>query len=94
MEFKDRLRQARKKAGKTQMDMARAIGAKNYTSYGQYENGYRMPGFDMIVKFASTLDVSIDWLAGLSEDPQIHSRILPKETVKKAEKTADEKTEE
>ena len=77
MEFKDRLRIARQKAGKTQMDMARAIGAVNYTTYGQYENGRRMPGFEMIIKFANTLDVSIDWLAGISEDPQIHSRIMP-----------------
>lgn len=79
MEFKDRLRQARLNAGMTQMDMAKALEVKNYTTYGQYENGHRMPGFEMIIKFANTLNVSIDWLAGLSDDPQIHSRILPKE---------------
>ena len=79
MDFKDRLRQARLKAGMTQMDVAKALEVKNYTTYGQYENGYRMPGFEMIVKFATILDVSIDWLAGLSDDPQIHSRIKPKE---------------
>ena len=83
MEFKDRLRQARLQANLTQMDMAHAIGANNYTTYGQYENGHRMPGFEMIIKFANTLNVSIDWLAGLSDDPQIHSRILPEEKDKK-----------
>ena len=83
MEFKDRLRQARLNAGMTQMDMAKALEVKNYTTYGQYENGHRMPGFEMIVKFAKALNVSIDWLAGLSDDPQIHSRILPEEKDKK-----------
>ena len=82
MEFKDRLRQARTKAGKTQLEMAHAIGAANYTTYGQYENGRRMPGFEMIIKFASTLNVSIDWLAGLSEDMEIHSRIVTEEAEK------------
>lgn len=78
MEFKDRLREARTKAGKTQKEVAEVCGT-NEASYRRYELGSRTPTCEYIALIANALDVSADWLLGLSTDPQIHSRI-PLET--------------
>lgn len=82
MEFKDRLREARTKAGKTQREVANMCGT-NEASYRRYELGSRTPTCEYIALIADALDVSADWLLGLSSDPQIHSRIpLEQETEK------------
>ena len=75
MEFKDRLREARIKAGKTQKEVAEALGVFDDSSYRPYESGRRKPTIALAARMADALDVSLDWLAGLSSDSAIHSRI-------------------
>lgn len=75
MGFKERLKEARIAKNMTQMDMVRALGMNALGSYQKYELGTRKPGLDAVAAFADTLDVSIDWLAGLSSNREIHDRI-------------------
>ena len=75
MEFKDRLREARIKAGKTQKEVAEALGVFDDSSYRPYESGRRKPTIALAARMADALDVSLDWLVGLSSDSAIHSRI-------------------
>lgn len=75
MEFKDRLREARIKAGKTQKEVGLALGWADDAGYRKYEAGRREPSATVLMMMANALDVSADWLLGLSSDPQIHSRI-------------------
>lgn len=83
MEFNDRLREARIKAGKTQKEVAIALGVFDDSSYRPYESGKRKPTIGLAARMADTLDVSLDWLVGLSADSAIHSRIpLERETEK------------
>ena len=41
------------------------------TTYTNYEQGKREPPFELIIKLAKFYDVSIDYIAGLSEDTSI-----------------------
>lgn len=63
--FAIRLRQARKKIGLTQTQLANAIGmtAGGYTNY---ENSLREPSLATLKKIVRTLNVSADWLLGLT----------------------------
>lgn len=58
MAFKDRLRAARKRAGLTQLDIAKKIGLQNAQSYAQYEQGRRKPKQDTLNKIAEALHLS------------------------------------
>lgn len=63
MQFGDRLRRAREKAGLTQMDVASAM----YTSQAmisRYESGSIMLRIDRVAEMADMYGVSIDWLCG------------------------------
>lgn len=79
MEFKDRLKQARMDAKVTQKEMALAIGMADDSGYRPYESGRFVPSVAKLAIIADKLNVSADWLLGLSSDPAIHSRI-PLET--------------
>lgn len=59
--FNKRLREMRMKRGLTQQNMADLINVA-LRSYQCYETGTRNPSFDLLVKIADTLDVSIDYL--------------------------------
>jgi transcriptional regulator with XRE-family HTH domain len=66
MQFGDRLRLAREKAGLTQMDVASAM----YTSQAmisRYESGSVMLKIDRVTEMADMYGVSIDWLCGRNE---------------------------
>ena len=41
------------------------------TAYTNYEQGKRKPPIELIIKSAKFYDVSIDYIAGLSEDTKI-----------------------
>lgn len=64
-----RLKEARQAANMTQEQVAKAIGIPKKT-YQNYELGYRDPGSDVLVQIADCLNVSIDWLLGVNEQPQ------------------------
>lgn len=68
--FGKRLRAARIARKYTQQRMADILTI-SLNSYQKYEQGERNPSFDILVKIADTLNVSIDWL--LSRDDFLKS---------------------
>lgn len=64
VEFKDRLRQLRKEKNLTQKQLATLIGVKN-SVISFYEVGDRIPSPEVIVKLATVLHVSSDYLLGI-----------------------------
>lgn len=65
-----RLAQLRKRNGWTQARLAAVIGERYERSMiSHVESGRATLHFDALVKVARALDVSIDYLAGLTEDP-------------------------
>lgn len=65
----DRLKEARKAKKKTQAEMASIVGVSQAT-YSCYERGTITPEITSVVKFAEALGVTIDYLCGLSDNPQ------------------------
>lgn len=84
--FTNRLVQLRKKRGLTQQQIADEIGI-NRGSYSNWEKGKREPSFENLVKLASILGTSTDYLLGTSnnyidlEDFEILIKKLPKEEI-------------
>ena len=68
MEIKigERLNVLRKSQGMSAQNMADAIGVALRT-YRFYESDYRQPSYDILVKIADTLDVSLDYLLSRDE---------------------------
>ena len=62
-----RLRDLREDKDKTQEQVAKIIGTSQ-SYYAQYENGKRAIPFDRIVKLAKYYKVSIDYIAGLTNN--------------------------
>lgn len=59
----ERLKEAR--GTRSQREVAEALGIKQ-TAYSRYEQGVNTPGAEVIYKICITLNVSADWLLGLS----------------------------
>ena len=59
----DRIRDARKKIGMSQIDLAKRVGVTQ-PAVANWESGVHDPRRLMIAKIADALDVSTDWLAG------------------------------
>ena len=71
------LRTARKLKRLTQKDVAELVGIDR-TTYNRYENGMTQPDNDKLLKLATVLDVSVDYLLG--NKPQIEhgaTRLIP-----------------
>ena len=54
---------------KTQLEVANAIGTSQ-SYYAQYENGKRAITLDRAITLARYYNVSLDYLAGLIDDPR------------------------
>jgi len=63
-----RLRAARQKLNLSQHELARLCGL-NINQIGRYELGQREPTSTTLVKIARVLNVSIDYLTGLTDEP-------------------------
>lgn len=63
--FPKRLTEVRKEQKKTQDEMAVLMDISR-PSYTQYETGVSFPKFENLMKIAEILNVSIDYLVGLS----------------------------
>lgn len=61
MNFNKRLREIRMNRNLTQQNVADAAGIA-LRSYQCYETGTRTPSYEILVRIADTLDVSIDYL--------------------------------
>lgn len=77
MEFKDRLRKLRKEAKETQSALAKAIQI-SLNQVARFEKGEQKPGFDNLWKLADHFQVTMDYLAGRTEDQR-----APNEPVKR-----------
>lgn len=63
MEIGERIREARKKCGLTQKQLAEKLNI-SYQQIGQYEKGTRRPKSENLQKIADALGVNIDYLYG------------------------------
>lgn len=66
MEFSERLKELRKQAQLTQVELASKLGIAQ-SSYADWERGRKKPTQDNLVKIAQILNVSVDYLVGNSE---------------------------
>lgn len=64
--FNQRLRAARKARGYKLQQMADMLDI-SLRAYQHYEQAERSPSFDVLIRIADILDVSIDWLMGRDE---------------------------
>lgn len=67
--FPDRLAQLRGAAGLTRLQLGTRLGGMDPSQIARWETGQTAPRLDSLVKLARTLKVSIDYLAGLTDDP-------------------------
>ena len=67
MEFSERLKDLRKQAGLTQVDVAEKLGISQQ-AYASWERGIKKPTQENLVKIAQVLNVSVDYLVGNSEE--------------------------
>lgn len=67
MEFSERLKELRKQAHLTQVELASKLGIVQ-SSYADWERGKKKPTQDNLVKIAQILNVSVDYLVGNSEE--------------------------
>lgn len=65
------LYQLRKKTGKTQIITAELMG-EHKTQYQRWENEEANPSWEKAIKIAKYYGVSLDYLAGLTDDPTPH----------------------
>jgi bacteriophage CI repressor helix-turn-helix domain len=67
MEFSERLKELRKQAHLTQVELASKLGIVQ-SSYADWERGKKKPTQENLVKIAQFLNVSVDYLVGNSEE--------------------------
>lgn len=66
MEFSERLKNLRKQAHLTQVDVAEKLGISQ-PAYASWERGTKKPTQDNLVKIAQILNTSVDYLVGNSD---------------------------
>lgn len=78
-EFSTNLRDARKKAGLTQLQLAEKVGTTKST-ISLYESGKREPDILRLKDLAHALGVSCDFLLGIDEPPEMHAEFMALQT--------------
>lgn len=68
LKFQERLRQLRKGTGLNQQDMAHELDIV-FRSYRRYECGESEPTLSTLNKMADYFNVSMDYLAGRTDEP-------------------------
>lgn len=71
--YMNRLRKLREEKGYTQIKMQLLTGI-DQSDYSKIENGKRYYTFEQCKRIAVALDTSMDYLAGLTDDPQPYPR--------------------
>lgn len=69
MQYYPRLRDLREDADLTQDQLVKIL-EMHKTTYTNYEQGKREPPFELIIKLAKVYNVSIDYIAGLTNNPK------------------------
>ena len=67
MEFSERLKDLRRQAGLTQVEVGEKLGISQ-PAYASWERGVKKPTQENLVKIAQILNVSVDYLIGNSEE--------------------------
>ncbi|MGN0628249.1 MAG: helix-turn-helix domain-containing protein [Oscillospiraceae bacterium] len=70
MQYYKRIRELREDADLTQEQLVKSLGMHK-TTYTNYEQGKREPPFEFIIKIAKFYNVSIDYLAEITDEPRI-----------------------
>lgn len=70
--FSDRLKQLRKEKNLSMQSLAQIVGLKSKGSIGQFETGLNVPSADILVALADYFDVSLDYLVGRTNKPEIN----------------------
>lgn len=70
MDFKDRLKQLRISHGISQQALALELHVSD-TALQNYEYGRRKPPYDTLIALADYFDVSLDYLVGRSDNPNL-----------------------
>ncbi len=85
MEFKDRLKKLRKEKGFSQKELASLLHY-SYTAIANYESGRNQPKINDLIRLANILDVSVDYLLGISDvnHYMMQNSILQQNVAKKA----------
>lgn len=68
MRYYPRIRDLREDADLTQEQLVQKLGMHK-TTYTNYEQGKREPPFGFVIALAQFYDVSIDYIAGLTNKP-------------------------
>jgi len=71
--FAKRLRLEREKRTLTQQELNRLCGF-SANQINRYETGLREPSFGALIRLAEVLEVSLDYMMGLSDDP--HGQLI------------------
>lgn len=79
--YMDRLRKLRKEKGYTQIKMQLLTGI-DQSDYSKIEKGKRYYTFEQCKRIALALDTSMDYLAGLTDDPRPYPRKSQESIVK------------
>ena len=66
-DFASRLKAARKLRGWTQLELERASGV----AVAHFENGSRLPSYDNLCRFIDALEVSADYIMGVTDEPSL-----------------------
>lgn len=72
--FSSRIRELRTSLKLTQSAFAKSIGTSQNALSG-YENKDRIPSYDILVNIATTYNISLDWLCGLTETKEYSPKI-------------------
>lgn len=71
--FPSRLKELRTSRGLTLEQLGKEVGSTRAT-IGNFENGNKTPSLDLLIKLAEYFNVSIDYLAGRTDDPELHQK--------------------
>jgi len=71
MNFPERLATLRKERGLTQKQVYTAVGM-SMTGYQRYEYGTREPAYQKLLALADFFGVSLDYLAGRTDKPEVN----------------------
>ncbi len=69
MNLYQRLKDVREDADLTQKQVAEHL-EMDQSNYAKYENGHNMMGIDKYIKLARLYNISLDYLAGIIDEPR------------------------
>ena len=72
MAYYRRIKELREDADKTQRDIAAVLNMPQ-SQYWRYEQGFRDIPTDILIRLAKYYDVSVDYLLGLTNNPEPYS---------------------